>query len=108
MRVWGACGGEALPLFHRETVGRDALTMFAISEPLSPPRCSRSSRIRATALSISCLASFGQFGRDSSIAAAREVWNARAPTSGRGSPRRLAFDQGGGLLSQDPASLSGC
>src|SRR6266436_4725111 len=52
MMVWVASGGEALPLFHRDTVGRDTLTMFATSEPLSPPRCSRSSKIRATALSI--------------------------------------------------------
>ena len=39
MSVWVASGGEALPLFHRETVGRDALAMLATSEPLSPPRC---------------------------------------------------------------------
>src|SRR5260370_41175504 len=52
MMVWVASGGEALPLFHRDTVGRDTLTMFATSAPLSPPRCSRSSKIRATALSI--------------------------------------------------------
>src|SRR6266851_5469848 len=52
MMVWVASGGEALPLFHRDTVGRDTLTMFATSEPFSPPRCSRSSKIRATALSI--------------------------------------------------------
>jgi hypothetical protein len=50
----------------------------------------------------------GQFGRDSSVAAAKEIWNARAPTSGRGFPGRLAFDQGGGLLFREPASLSGC
>src|SRR5580658_9439316 len=55
MMVWVASGGEALPLFHRDTVGRDALTMFATSEPLSPPFRSRSTRIFATAFGISAL-----------------------------------------------------
>src|SRR5216683_3720706 len=108
MMVWVASGGEALPLFHRETVGRDTLTMFATSEFLRPPRCSRPSRIRATALSISSLASPGQLARGSSVAAAHEIWNARAPTSRRGSPKRHAFYQGGDLLFRESASLSGC
>jgi hypothetical protein len=48
--------------------------------------------MRATALSISCLPSLRQFGRDSKAGAARGIWNARAPTSGQGSPKRHAFD----------------